>query len=343
MGKKWPERQMMALLLIALIVLFFFLLRVVLPFFFALFLAILIEPAVAWLEKKGATRAGAVLVVFILLGLTSAVLIVWLIPGLIADLNLALARLPEYIRVIQDWLLKANQEYKRFRLPQTIRQVGDEALLRGEETLRQLLMNAGGAILSFFSQFLILLLVPILTFYFSLDLKKLQQQAAYWSHQFFREDQRVVGEIAQVVISYLRAQALASLEVGLLLIIGLLFLRVDLAILIGFLAGVLNLIPYFGPILGAAPAVFLAAQDSFWKALYVVILFFLVNQLEAAVILPKVVGERIGLPPLAVIFLLLIGGELFGFVGIIFAVPVGAVLQVIFRYYWKRRPGKGYD
>ncbi|HBG17181.1 MAG TPA: AI-2E family transporter, partial [Firmicutes bacterium] len=84
-------------------------------------------------------------------------------------------------------------------------------------------------------------------------------------------------------------------------------------------------------------AVLLAAQIRLWKALYVILLFFIVNQLETVVIFPRIIGGKLGLHPLGVIFLLLIGGELFGFGGIVFAVPIGAVLQVIFKYYWKKR------
>ena len=110
-----------------------------------------------------------------------------------------------------------------------------------------------------------------------------------------------------------------------------------MAILIGVMSGIFNIIPYFGPVLGAFPAVLLAAQVSLWKALYVVLLFFVVNQLESIVIFPRIIGGNVGLHPLVVVFLVLIGGELFGFSGIVFAVPIGAILQVILRYYWKKK------
>jgi|SRR5690554_47952 len=324
---------------ILLMVAFFFLLRIILPFFFGLFLAFLIEPLVEWFEKKGAGRTDAVLTVFTLLGIFLTVLVVWFLPGLVEDLNNALAKLPDYVRNIQDWFIRLNQEYKRFRLPQNIRQVIDETLIRGEEFMREFLLRLGTLLITIFPQSLLLLLVPVLAFYFSRDLKKIRSGGKYWTRQFLKEDQDMVLEVARVIIAYLRAQALAGLVVGLLLTVGLIFLRVDLAILIGVLAGIFNIIPYFGPVIGAAPAVFLAAQDSLWKVLYVVILFILVNQLETIVIIPRIIGEKVGLPPLLVIFLLLVGGELFGFLGVIFAVPVGAVLQVMFWYYWRKFNG----
>ncbi|NLY90289.1 MAG: AI-2E family transporter, partial [Firmicutes bacterium] len=254
----------------------------------------------------------------------------------VEDLNQALTKLPIYVKELQNWFVRLNKEYKRFALPQNVRDVVDEALYRGEEVLRQFLLRLATFLLSFFSQVLFFFLVPVLAFYFSKDMVNLKEVVFTWSKRLFGEEREVIGEVIAVVTGYLRAQALSSLLVGLLLTIGLLLLRVDLAILIGVLAGVFNIIPYFGPVLGAVPAVLLAAQTSLWRAAYVILLFFIVNQLESMVIIPRLIGGRVGLHPLLVIFIILIGGELFGFSGIVFAVPVGAVLQVIIKYYWKK-------
>lgn len=328
------------LLLTAFLTLFagalFFFPRIMLTFFFAFFLAFLLEPLVQWFEGKGASRLAAVITVFFLMFICGAVLAVTFFPGLVEDLNQALTKLPTYVKDLQHWFARLNKEYKRFALPQNVREVVDEALYRGEEVLRQFLLRLATFLLSFFSQVLFFFLVPVLAFYFSKDMVNLKEVVFTWSKRLFGEEREVIGEVIAVVTGYLRAQALSSLLVGLLLTIGLLLLRVDLAILIGVLAGVFNIIPYFGPVLGAVPAVLLAAQTSLWRAAYVILLFFIVNQLESMVIIPRLIGGRVGLHPLLVIFIILIGGELFGFSGIVFAVPVGAVLQVIIKYYWKK-------
>ncbi|HHW13281.1 MAG TPA: AI-2E family transporter [Firmicutes bacterium] len=310
--------------------------RVLITFFLAFFLAFVIEPLVKWFERKGARRLTAVITVFFLMSVFGLVLGVNFLPGLLDDLNQALTKLPTYVKDLQNWFARLNKEYKRFALPQNVREVVDEALYRGEEALRQFLLRLASFLLSFFSQVLFLLLVPVLAFYFSKDMENLKAMVYTWSKQLFGEERVVVFEVIAVITGYLRAQALSALVVGLLLTTGLLLLQVDLAILIGALAGVFNLIPYFGPVVGAVPAVLLAAQTSLWRAVYVIILFFIVNQLESIVIVPRLIGGRLGLNPLVVIFLLLIGGELFGFSGIVFAVPVGAVLQVLLKYYCKK-------
>lgn len=329
------------LLLLTLILLLFvaalvFFPRIVLTFFFGFFLAFLLEPLVKWFEKKGATRLAAVITVFFLMLIFGAVLATTFFPGLVEDLNQALTRLPIYVKDLQNWFARLNKEYKRFALPQNVREVVDEALYRGEEILRQFLLRLATLLFSFFSQILFFFLVPVLAFYFSKDMDNLKAVVGTWSQRLFGEEREVIGEVIAVVTGYLRAQALSSLLVGLLLTVGLLLLRVDLAILIGVLAGLLNIIPYFGPVLGAVPAVLLAAQTGLWRAAYIIGLFFLVNQLESVVIIPRLIGKRVGLHPLLVIFLILVGGQLFGFSGIVFAVPVGAVFQVLLKYYWKK-------
>ncbi|NLM37707.1 MAG: AI-2E family transporter [Firmicutes bacterium] len=334
-------RKIQPLLVVSAVLALFILALIVFPrvsitFFLSFFLAFVIEPLVKWFERKGARRLTAVVTVFFLMSVFGLVLAVNFLPGLLDDLNQALTKLPTYVRDLQEWFARLNKEYKRFALPQNVRDVVDEALYRGEEALRHFLLRLASFLLSFFSQVLFLLLVPVLAFYFSKDMENLKAMVYTWSKRLFGEERVVVFEVIAVVTGYLRAQALSSLVVGLLLTTGLLFLHVDLAILIGALAGVFNLIPYFGPVVGAFPAVLLAAQTSPWRAVYVIILFFIVNQIESVVIVPRLIGGRLGLNPLVVIFLLLIGGELFGFGGIVFAVPVGAVLQVLLKYYCKK-------
>ncbi len=330
-----PLVVVVAVLVLFIVALIFFP-RVLTTFFLAFFLAFLIEPMVKWFERKGARRLTAVITVFFLLFIFGAVLTVNFFPGLVADLNQALTKLPTYVQDLQNWFARLNREYKRFALPQNVREVVDEALYRGEEALRNFLIKIASLLLSFFSQVLFLFLVPVLAFYFSKDMPNLKAVVYTWSKRLFGEERVVIFEVIAVVTGYLRAQALSSLVVGLLLTIGLLLLQIDLAILIGALAGVFNLIPYFGPVIGAIPAVLLAVQTSLWRAFYVIGLFFIVNQIESIVLIPRLIGGRLGLNPLVVVFLILIGGELFGFSGIIFAVPVGAVLQVLLKYYCKK-------
>lgn len=325
------RRLRLPLFILGLIIFIFTFPAVVWPFLASLALSILLEPAVHWVERKGASRTAAVATVFLALGVVVGVFFLWIVPGIIQDLNKALARFPGYAKEIQE----AVDHYRRMfrRLPGNLQGFINMGILQGEEILRKMLVRLASGILALFSRALPLLLVPVLSFYISRDLRKWHRIVRRRAEEWFGKDGLVLERTVGVVAGYVRGQIVDSMAVGALLALGLLALRIDLALLIGALAGVFNLIPYFGPVIGAAPAMVLAGLHSPWHALYVILLFFAVNQIEAMVLVPRIVGRRIGLHPVVVIFLLLFGGEYLGFFGMLLAVPIGAVLQVLISYY----------
>ena len=132
--------------------------------------------------------------------------------------------------------------------------------------------------------------------------------------------------------SFIRGQLLISAIVGILIAVGLSIMGVDFALIIGLIAGIFNIVPYFGPIIGAVPAVVFALLKSPLTAVYVVLLFAVVNQVESSIISPNILGEHVGLHPVTVIFSIISGGYLFGILGVILAVPVTSIVKVTLRY-----------
>ena len=102
------------------------------------------------------------------------------------------------------------------------------------------------------------------------------------------------------------------------------------------MAGITNIIPYFGPIIGAVPALVIALLKSSRHMVYVIILFTVIQQVESNILAPAILGDRVGLHPLAVIFILLVGGELFGLLGLLLAVPVAAMGKAVLVWLWQR-------
>ena len=125
---------------------------------------------------------------------------------------------------------------------------------------------------------------------------------------------------------------LVAALVGIFVSIGLHFLNLGYALLIGLFAGLLDVIPYFGAFIGALPAVGLALVSSPLLAFKVIVLFVIIHQLEGLVIHPQIMGEKVGLQPLSVIFWVFIGGELGGFTGMLLGVPAAAVGKVIVKH-----------
>ena len=127
---------------------------------------------------------------------------------------------------------------------------------------------------------------------------------------------------------WLRGQLILVLIIGALSFIGLTILQVKYALVLAMIAGISELIPYVGPIIGAIPAVFLASSQSLFKAGLVIILYVVIQQLENQIIVPKVMQRSVGLSPLVIIIVMLIGARLAGVVGLLLAVPTATIATI---------------
>jgi predicted PurR-regulated permease PerM len=184
-----------------------------------------------------------------------------------------------------------------------------------------------------------LLIIPVVIFYLLRDWDKvtkglhnlLPRRSEQAIIQLFTECDGVLG-------AFLRGQLLVMLALGFLYSLGLTIIGLKMGLLIGLLAGILCIVPYLGFIVGIGAAL-IAAIFQFGDILhciYVVIVFIVAQSIEASILTPVLVGDRIGLHPVAVIFAILIGGHLFGFFGILLALPVAAVIMVFVRHLRQR-------
>ncbi|MDI7247770.1 MAG: AI-2E family transporter [Bacillota bacterium] len=313
-----------------------FLLRVraiLAPFLLALGLSYLMNPLVTYLEKRGAPRSAGTLVVYVGFTLFIALAGVYLFPRLFSQLEMLAEVIPEQAQQIQARLLAFYARFNRFNIPEPIRGAVDDGIRRTEAALADFVRRTVSAIPGLLPRMTMLILVPVLAFYFTMDFPELKMWLLSWIPSRWRSE--VVGlliEMDHALGSFIRGQLLVSAVVGVLIFAGLSIIGIDFALVIGIVAGLFNVIPYFGPVIGAIPAVILAFLKSPMLVIYVIVLFVLVNQFESAVVGPNILGEQVGLHPVAVIFAILAGGHLFGIVGILLAVPVAAIVKVIFRY-----------
>lgn len=149
----------------------------------------------------------------------------------------------------------------------------------------------------------------------------------------FRGRVRAVAEdIDKTLGAYVRGQLFISVFVASMVYVGLILLGVEFAILLAIINGITNVIPYFGPIIGAVPAFFIALLESPLLALKVILMITIVQQIESHIVAPTVYGRNLGIHPVIVILSLLAGGSFFGFMGLIFAVPVIAVIKVLLKH-----------
>ncbi|HEY9181168.1 MAG TPA: AI-2E family transporter, partial [Candidatus Baltobacteraceae bacterium] len=140
----------------------------------------------------------------------------------------------------------------------------------------------------------------------------------------------LLGELEQVIGGFIRGQLLVGLSVGILIAIGLFIIHEPYAILLGAIAGALDLIPYIGPFVAVIPALIIAfVSNGFQEAVYVAIVFVIANQAEGHIFAPNIVSRTIRLSPSAVLVAILVGGELYGVIGMFIAVPVAGIIRVL--------------
>ena len=174
-------------------------------------------------------------------------------------------------------------------------------------------------------------IVPIVTYYFLVDGDLIYNKILL----ILPTEKRVIAKkainnIDRILSRYIISQLLLSLIIGVLTFIILMIIDVKFAFILAVLNGILNIIPYFGPIIGGIPAVIIAFIDSPTKALWTIIGVFLLQQIEGNILSPKITGDSTNMHPIIIIILLLIGEKIGGFAGMVLAVPIGVIIKVIY-------------
>lgn len=304
------------------------------PFILAFFLAYAINPLVEFLQKKGARREYAILTVYFALVVIGALIIGIIVPRLVEDLTKVLQKLPDIYQDVEMLGEKLSRFY--WRLPLNIKPFAAQIAARLETLLRNTLIQMAETTVNLLSRAWFFILVPILAYYINRDYPRLKQKSYYWLiHNLGSHWTRTFLKLDAVLKIYIRGQFLATMIVGFLIGLGLSLLGFEAAFLLGLIAGVFNLIPYFGPVLGAVPVVLLALLKSPWIALYVVILFFVVNQLEVMVLVPRIIGGGLKIHPLTVVYLILVGNKIGGLIGMVFAVPLGTIVLILLKSFYE--------
>jgi predicted PurR-regulated permease PerM len=314
------------------------------PFLIAALLAYLGNPLAERLQDWGLPRGAAVGVVFAALAAGLLGLALLIVPRIEQQLQVLVLRLPDYLAWAQ-----------QHALPWLSERVGAPAL--DAEALRAALVEhwqaAGGAAAglldavtrsgtTFIAWVANAVLVPVVAFYLLRDWHRLVEHAhGLLPRPLEPTVTRLARESDQVLGAFLHGQLLVMLALAAIYTTGLWLVGLDLALLIGGLAGLLSFVPYLGLALGVLAAG-AAAAIQFQEAtpVLLVLLVFGVGQvIETVVLAPRLIGERIGLHPVAVIFAVLAGGHLFGFFGVLLALPAAAVVVVLLRHAHERYLG----
>lgn len=318
------------------------LLPVLTPFLVAALLAYLMDPLVGKLEKRGLGRSWAVALIFVVLGLLLTLLLLLVVPMLFRQLVSFVHNLPEYLAVMQAWLLPQLQRFDIHVevVPlDEVRRLLQENWQQAGGFLTEVLKRASASTLTLVAFFANLTLVPVVAFYLMRDWRKLlcflrESLPTQWRNKVLG----ILGECDEVLSAFIRGQLLVMLSLAGIYSVGLGVVGLDLALFLGTLAGLASVVPYLGAIVGIAAST-IVAYVQFQELLplvWVCLVFGIGQMLEGMLLTPMLVGDKIGLHPVAVIFAIMAGGQLAGFVGVLLALPVAAVLMVFVRHFHRQ-------
>ena len=313
------------------------------PFFIAAVLAYISDPLVDRLEARKMPRTLAVLTVFVSLTLVAVITLLVLVPMIEKQVDVFAQKLPSYLNLIQHKVLPTIYQFLgisetdglKFDLKSSLQSYWGTAGGFTQTALASVTRSG----LAFAGLLANLLLIPVVTFYLLRDWDLMVSRV---NELIPKRSQPVVARLAresdEVLGSFLRGQMMVMLSLAAIYSIGLSIVGLDLAVLIGLSAGMISFVPYLGFIVGilfAGIAAIVQFQDVIHLG-YIAIVFGIGQAIEGMLLTPLLVGDRIGLHPVAVIFAVLAGGQLFGFVGILLALPIAAIIAVIMRYLHER-------
>lgn len=318
---------------------------VIVMIFIALLLASLLDPFADWLAKRKIPRAIAVLVIYIVLFGLLSLAIVLIIPPLLTEFSELVRNFATIWQRVGGGLASVRELSAEYGLAENIQR----GLLAVEQGLGAAITSALGTLRGFFGGLVSFLLVLVLTFYLVVEenaVKRLFRSVAPVEYQPYLAD--VLTRMQQKIGRWLRGELVLMFIVGLFSYIGLAILGVDYALILALIAGFAEIIPYAGPIMAAIPAVVLAFTQSPVKALFVLVLYFAIQQLENNLLVPKVMQRAVGLNPIVSIIALLVGARLGGILnpehaiaggllGAVLAIPVATALSVLVQDLFRER------
>ena len=316
----------------------YFLQGILMPFMTGLLVAYAMNPAVRRFEKWGISRSLGTL--FMILGFffLFGLLLFIAIPFILEELSRLASHVPQYgdrIMVTVKPFLDRAPEYIQSNDIERLRDLAGtylgDVISLGIKILEGILKNSV-ALVNLIS---LIVITPVVAFYLLRDWNKIIKTIDNWFPRPYEPVlKRLFSEINATIGGFARGQALVCLAIGLYYSIALTLVNLDFSLIVGVVIGVMAFIPYVGALVGFMLSIGIAlAQFSDWYSVGMVAGIFALGQtLEAYILIPRFVGNRIGLHPVWVIFALLTGGVLYGFVGILFALPVAAAVGVLARY-----------
>lgn len=296
--------------------------EVVALLFVSLVLAAALDPWVDYLQKYKIPRSVSILIIYILSLSILSLVVAMLVPPVSEQIGQLAKNLPFYYERLSLGISQITEGGRQPSLPEALQSLSANL---GETTksIFSTITGIFGGLVSFIA-------VLVIVFYLTIEeatLKKLVRFLTPTHNRDYVAD--LIERMQKKIGLWLRGQLALCLIIGIITYIGLLVLGVKYALLLALIAGILEIVPFVGPVISAIPAILVGFSDSLVKVLLIIMLYFVVQQFENHIIVPKVMQKAVGLNPIIIILAILIGAKLGGVVGALLAVPVTAAIGVI--------------
>ncbi|PQZ52659.1 AI-2E family transporter [Bacillus sp. MYb209] len=311
-----------------------FLKTIFFPVLLAGVLFYILHPFVSLLERKGVSRIVSIASIYILVLGLFVFLAVTVIPIIKDQVNTLIDNLPYFGHEIERAARKFGESNVIGRMQESLNidvaNIVKDSTMNFTKSLSSVTGNVTGFLSTLTEVVLTFVMVPFILFYLLKDGEQLPNHfLKFISEQRRPAAKRILDDMHYAISSYIRGQIIVSLFIGIMLFIGYLIIGIKYAVLLAILAMIVNVVPYVGPIIAITPALIIAFIDSPAMILKVIIVMMVVQLAEGKFISPQVMGKKLDIHPITIIFIILTAGNLFGIMGVILAIPGYAILKVL--------------
>ncbi|HLR15634.1 MAG TPA: AI-2E family transporter [Bacillota bacterium] len=310
---------------------FAFIGSVLLPFVIASFIAYILHPLVEWIHQQQIHKGIAIFLIYMLFLSSTSYGMYLLYPRVLVQLNEFNEQLPTYIHMYEQFMQHIDDSAASF--PGPVHTAIDQLIMNVESSVERAVHKTIGGLTKIVDFMFVLMLIPVLVFYYLKDFTSIKTYMRSKIPQHFRETVKgLVDSVDDRLGKYIRGQFLVSLFVTITSWIAYKWIGIDFALLLAIGMGIANVIPYFGPIIGAVPAVLITITTSTHLVWFVIGSIILIQIIESNILSPFILGKSVQIHPIVILFILVVGGKLFGIIGMMLAVPVLTIILACTHY-----------
>ncbi len=307
-------------------------------FLIAAFIAFGVQPIVLRLERRGVPKPLAITIVFVVLSLLIILGLVIFIPLTVAQLQTLLNNIPAYIATLQSWLssleIWMQSHVPGFRAPQKAFDVSTLGTARLQQLATGTITSLGAVLVGTATAFFVAFSAIVLSFFFLLNDTQIADGFTAMFPMSRRETARkLASEITDTFGSYISGQVIVCAITGIVITILSSLIGFKFSLILGIISAIAYAIPVIGMLIAEGIAVVLCAPQGGWMILWVQVIMFGMARISDNVLVPKVMGQSVGVSPIGVMFASFAGGELFGIPGLLLGIPAAALIKILWRYF----------